>query len=263
MRISLISIAYNLPESTRKLFETAMLDSDKHDISFQLFLHSLDPDTVEMCNNLYSTYPCKYYPYGTNRGLALSWNDGILQAYEEDSVDVIVIANDDIFFSEGDIDKLATKAASCRENYMISCAGYNAGLGKTIPSLGYSCFALNPIALDRLGMFDQNYYPLYGEDVDHHRRATLEGLVEANCDDTQVYHGGSSAIKKSPMLGRQNMTTQTKNTQYTIRKWNVQGLTGGFKTPFNQNHFNNKIEPAVRYEPYPGFNRDDQYIVRF
>lgn len=263
MKINIISIAYNLPESTAKLFQTAMLDSDQHDISFQLFLHSKKPETVAMCERLAKEFPCTYYPYGENRGLSNSWNEGILAAYEV--ADVVIIANDDVYFAAGDIDKLATKAEANRHNYMVSCAGFNLAHGKVIPSMGYSCFAMNPISLEKIGMFDEQIFPIYGEDQDHHRRAHLLGLVETNCADTNVWHAGSMAIKKDPILARQNMVTQTKNFQYLQVKWAQQGddMNTGYKTPFNDKRLTCYIDPTMRHDPYPDYRRLDRGIVRF
>lgn len=263
MKVNIINIAYGLPEANKKLFETAMLDSDKHDISFQLFLHSKKPETVEMCEFLAKEYPCVYYPYGKNRGLALSWNDGLLAGYGELEADIVLIVNDDVYFSQGDIDKMVTKAVNCPQNYMVSVAGFNAAHGKDIPSMGYSVFAMNMISLEKIGMFDENIFPVYGEDQDHHRRAHLLGLVEANCNDTHVFHAGSMSIKKDPILARQNMVTQSRNRQYLLAKWASETLEGGYKTPFNEKKFNCYISPEVRHAPYPGFNRVDQQIVRF
>lgn len=263
MKVNIVTTAYNLPGSTLKLFETAMLDSDLHDISFQLFLHSKHQPTVAMCEHLAGTYPCTYYPHGVNRGLSTSWNDGMLAAYAELSADVLIIANDDIYFSAGDIDKIAKQATSHRDNYIVSVAGHHLGYKKDVVTHGYSCYALNPITLDTICCFDENIFPIYLEDVDHHRRATLGGLVETNCADTMVYHGGSSAINKDPILARQNIHTQSKSGQYYHAKWGGNPHHENYKIPFNDKRFDLRIDPEVRRAPYPGYNREDREIVRF
>jgi GT2 family glycosyltransferase len=263
LKVNIVSVAYNLPEATKKLFDTAMLDCDKHDISFQLFLHSKHQETVNMCEFLAEHYPCKYYPYGVNRGLSASWNDGMLAAYNELSADVLIVANDDIYFSEGDIDKMAKQAATHRDNYIVSVAGFHLGYNKKVVTHGYSCYALNPITIDTICCFDENIFPIYLEDVDHHRRATLGGLVETNCADTMVYHGGSSAINKDQLLARQNITTQSRSGRFYESKWGGPSHHERYKVPFNNPKFDLRIDPSVRHAPYPGHNREDQGIVRF
>lgn len=261
MRVHIVTIAYGLAESTRRLVETAMLDSDKHDIKFSLFLHSQNPDVVYTCQDLVAHYPIIYHAYGKNRGLSTSWNDGMLEAYDNYMADVVVIANDDIYFSAGDIDKLARKAAANRKNYMVSCAGYHLGHDKLLPSHGYSCFALNPISIEIIGCFDENIFPIYWEDIEHHRRATLAGLVETNCSDTMVHHGGSNTIAKDQLLSLQNMITQRNNGIYFLQKWASEKLEESYDIPFNDKRFGLRIAPEVRHEPYPGYNRTDKNMV--
>jgi len=260
LKVSIINVAYNMPEYNKKLFETAMQDADKHDINFYLYLHSMHEETMEMCNWLYSNFPCHYFDHGNNRGLSRSWNDGMIEAFGF-GADVVIIANDDISFSPGDIDKMVTRAYNNRDKYMVSTAGYHIGEKKQARSHGYSCFALNPIALEKIGCFDENIFPIYLEDCDHHYRATLLGLVEDNCPDTNVQHVGSSAINNDEMLSLQNLVTQRASGEYYVRKWG--GLNGQetFKLPFNDNRFTLYIDPEDRHNPYPGYNRIDRNIV--
>jgi len=262
MKISIVTIAYNLPDSTRKLFQTAMLDSDKHDIDFWLYLHSSHEATVEACEEMSATYPTSYFPYGTNRGLSTSWNEGIHDAYEA-GADVVIVSNDDIFFRAGDIDKIARKSYANRDNYVVSCAGYHLGFdGRWQATHGYSCFAINPISLEIVGCFDENIFPIYMEDCEHHYRATILGLVEENCADTHVTHAGSSAINKDDRLAIQNLITQPKNGIYYRSKWG--GINGYeiYKHPFDNPGFSPYIPYERRHAPYgPGYDRTDQYIV--
>lgn len=258
MKISIVITAYNAHESIVKLFESAMLDSDRHDIDFYLFLHSGHEDTMTACTALANIYPTTYNDCGKNRGLSRSWNDGILGAYDK-GADVVVVVNDDIHFSPGDVDKIAKKAFLYRNNYMVSCAGRHGKFDdKWQITHGYSCFAINPVAIDVIGCFDENYFPAYLEDGDHHRRATLAGLVEENCSDTNIYHIGSAAIYNNELLALQNAITQRENTLYYIRKWG--GINDGkepFPIPFDSSKFGLRIAPESRRRPYPGFNRND------
>lgn len=257
MKISIVNTAYNMPLSTVRLFETAMKDADKHDISFNLFLHSQHEETRKMCESLSETFPTVYHAYGKNRGLSRSWNEGVLEAYDA-GADVVIVANDDVYFSPGDIHKIATKAVACRENYIVSVAGFHVGANSWEPSHGYSCFALNPITIDTIGCFDENIFPIYMEDCDHHYRATLAGLVEENCSDTKVFHEGSSAINNDDMLSIQNMVTQRKNGIYYREKWGALNEQEVFTVPFDNPKFDLRIAPEDRHSPYgPGYDRED------
>jgi GT2 family glycosyltransferase len=255
VRVDLVVPAYNQPAGIERLVASA--SSDTHEVVVHLALHSAHEGTIRACERLAALGHVRYRPYGENRGLSRTWNEGLLDAYAE-GADVVVIANDDVAFSPGDLDRLAAKAAAHRDRYIVSCAGYHELYGRRLPSHGYSCFAVNPIALEVLGCFDENFYPAYCEDQDYARRAALSGLTEENCADTEVVHGGSSAIFASEELRQQNASTQALNMAYYARKWG--GPAGGeqFSTPFGNPSFGLRIAPEERDAPYgAGFDRDD------
>lgn len=232
MKVGIITVAYNYAVGTERLFKTAMLDSDKHDITFYLFLHGQGEDIASKCKELTAEYPSRFFDFGINRGLSKSWNDGILAA-SSDGCGVIIIANDDIYFSPDDINKIVKKSLACRSNYMISVAGMHIEHNCLEPSHGYSCFSLNPIGIEVIGAFDENFFPIYMEDCDHHYRAMLAGLQEGNCEDTEVFHEGSIAIRRDELLSIQNMATHRKNAEYYTRKWGGLNEQETFLFPFN------------------------------
>ncbi len=258
MKVNIVTTAYNSIEYLRKLIHTSQLDADKHDILLSIFLHSREARTIEVIQQaINDQYPILFFAFGENRGLARSWNDGLLHGYYNLGADVVIIANDDIYFSPRDVDKIAQKAVQCRGNYMVSVAGYHDYLEEHRVSHGYSCFAMNPIALEKIGCFDENLFPAYMEDIDNHRRATLAGLVEENCADTNVIHEGSCAIRHDAILSLANMKTQMANQTYFRIKWDSDSHLGGYPVPFNNPKFDLRIDPETRHAPYPGYNRND------
>ena len=254
MRIAIVVAAY-ISSYVGDLIDSALYD-DVHDVELWVYTHSKHEPMTSMIEERLDGNPIRYFPYKTNRGLALSWNDGMFGAYDN-GADLVIISNDDIIFSRGDIDKMAKKARACPRNYMISAAGWHDYCHEDRPSQGYSCFAVNPIALEKIGAFDQNFYPAYFEDLDHHRRATMLGLVEENCPDTQVMHGGSQAITMDKELSIANMVTQRKNLNYFRLKWDSDSHIGGYKSPFNESKFGLYISPKDRFNPYSEYNRSD------
>jgi GT2 family glycosyltransferase len=257
MKIGLITIAYNQPVGLQRLFATAGGCVGE----FFLFLHSSHPQVEQVCTDLAARFTCRYLPYKINRGVARSWNEGILLA-KKAGCDVILVANDDIWFENDDVDKLVIAAAENRDKYAVTCAGFNHSTGKHTGDHGFACFALNPIALNRVGMFDENIFPAYCEDCDYARRAKLVGLEKLAVSNTSVHHGGSSAIYSSPVLRKQNDVTHMRNNMYYKRKWG--GLQGAeaYTRPFNDERFTCYIDPKDRSDPYPGYGRTDQGIVR-
>ena len=260
MIIAIVSVGCNPSDSITQLFVTAR--SSRHDVCFRLFLHSRHPMTMQACERLAAEPGVTYYPYGENRGVSKSWNEGMLDAYQA-GADVVIIVNDDVHFSPYDVDKLAEKATRNPDRYIVSCAGYHGRFGCKIPSHGYACFAINPIALRRLGCFDENFFPAYCEDQDYAYRARLAGLSEENCADTMVYHLGSAAIFSDAALRQQNCYTHGQNMQYYRRKWGGDGGQEIFTQPFNNSHLGYYIAPEQRHVPYgASYDRVDREIVK-
>ncbi|MDQ3896452.1 MAG: hypothetical protein M3326_04215 [Actinomycetota bacterium] len=259
MNIAIVVVTYNLPNSTR-WFETGQ--SRTHDVRFHVFQHSRRAEVVAAFETLAHSDSVVLYPYGENRGVARSLNEGILDAYS-DSADVVIFANEDVEFSAGDVDRLAETAAAHRDRYVVSCAGVDRRLNRRLPSLGYACIAINPVAFDVLGCFDENFFPLYCEDDDYCYRALLAGLSEGNCSETNVLHLGSACINTDAALREQNDLTHGRNFEYYRRKWGGDSRHERFTRPFDDRRFDHKIAADARHAPYgPEFDRYDRDIVR-
>ncbi len=260
MKIAVITIAYSSSASITSLLATA--SSSRHAIECHLFLHSRYPELVAACGRLAQTAAVIYYPFGCNRGVSNSWNEGMLAAYARHA-DVVIIANDDITFAPRDVDIIAEKAALCRDRYVVSCAGYHVGHRQRLPSVGYACFAINPIAIEKLGCFDQNFFPAYCEDQDFARRAALAGLEEENCPNTMLSHLGSNCILSDPELRRQNAITHGRNLAYYRQKWGGDGGQETFSHPFDNPVLGYHIPAHSRHRPYGRpYDRQDDGIVR-
>lgn len=261
MKIAVVTIAYSSTACAASVLETARA-ADGHTIACHLFLHSRYPQLTQSCIRIAQSPLVTYYPYGVNRGVSRSWNEGMLAAYAA-RADVVIIANDDVAFTSDDLGRLAEKAAACRDRYIVSCAGFHQRLNQRQPSVGYSCFAINPIAVEKLGCFDENIFPAYCEDQDYARRAALSGLHEENCPDTNVTHAGSNSVLSDSVLGRQNALTHRLNREYYRRKWGGDGAHETYNHPFNDPRLSCYIAPRGRQSPYgPIYDRRDHDIVK-
>ncbi len=258
MAVAIVTVAYRLP-SVAMPVRTAR--SARHRLVFHLFVHSRDPATFSACEDLADSPNVRLYPYGFNRGLSRSWNEGILDAYEA-GADVVIVCNDDLAFAPGDLDALADHALANRDRHIVVCAGWDHGAARRVDSLGYSCFALNPVALETIGCFDENFFPAYCEDQDYDWRARLAGLAVDSCRETSVRHWRDSTVSWNPELRRQGAVTFPLNTEYYARKWG--GVPGDerFSRPFDDPRFGLRIAPEDRHAPYgPGYDRSDREAV--
>lgn len=273
MKIGVVMVAYNNAEAIKRLFASAK--TENYGVQYYLFLHSMQEDVLAACDQIQhdfleslppSALPgndtwLHYFAYGENRGLAKSWNEGILKAFG-DGCETVIIANDDIEFMDGDLTALADCALNQSHHYIVTAQGWSHAQQKTV-DMGYSCFAFNPCALDTLGMFDENIFPIYHEDCDYHHRAQVLGLVRGYCAATNVGHGGSLSIKRDdPEYMAQHHLTFTRNKEYFVRKWGGEFTKEVYSFPFNDASFGMRIAPENRHRPYGINDRTDQGIVK-
>ena len=250
MNIVLVVIAYNSGQGLTRLIDSARVGPRDH-LRLELFLHSNEEQTVAACEAAAERYgeACNFHDVRRNAGVARAWNTGALNGYEG-GADAVVIANDDITFGDGDLRRLAAHAVSHPEQFIVVCGGYHERNREAVPSHGYSCYALQSVALEVLGCFDENLFPAYFEDCDYGRRAALAGLDQTACPGTSVTHVGSGTIYRDHELNQRNHVTFTRNQDYYRRKW---GGTNGqevYERPFNDSRFSLRISPEHRHRPY-------------
>jgi GT2 family glycosyltransferase len=252
----IVVVAYTLAEDLYNLYASCA----HPDIHFHIFLHSRFPDVVTACEQIAERPQVTLYPYGVNRGLATSWNEGLINAYAV-GADVALIANDDAIAAPGDALRIAEAAIDHREKYMVSGMGVDLATGERKDML-FSLAAVNPVALDTIGYFDQNFYPIYFEDIDWYTRAKLAGLERMCIPTTNLIHAGSKSRHALPANNAQHEQTFPRNRAYYGRKWGCadQG-TETYTVPFHEARFTLKITAEDRHAPYPGFNRTDHEVV--
>ena len=263
MKIGVSTIAYNQVEPLKDLVRTA--HQTGHEVEMRIFVHSRLPKVIEICLWAEKEYGAILHMFGVNRGVATSWNDALIKM-RDSGCDVSILSNDDLWFSDGDIDKIAAAAVQHRNAYAIFCSGYHVGYDTPIGCHGMSCFAMQPKALEEVGFYDENFFPAYNEDVDYARRVAMAGLKPIIVRDTNVYHIGSAAIKADPNLANQNHATHGMNNIYWKSKWGcpvTEDPNPGYRHPFNNHrHHPFFIGQEERHEPYPAYNRTDKHIVR-
>lgn len=249
--IHIIVVAYALADDLMRLYLSAAAPN----VHWHVFLHSTFPDVVAAVDTLESHPNVNSYRIGKNQGLARSWNEGLRIAQ---GADVMMIANDDAIAGPGDVQRLAETAMANREKYLIVGNGYDIRNGAHSHQ-ALALAAINPIAIQTIGYFDENFFPIYWEDVDWYRRAALAGLEMYVEPCTSIIHMGSKSLHLTPP--RQHHDTFHANRHYYISKWG--GETGSERcvTPFNDPRLDLRIDVTNRNAPYPGHDRDDHYLV--
>ena len=175
----------------------------------------------------------------SNIGVAGAWNL-IIKSYLMESS--WIIANHDIAFAPGLLEEIF-ETAKDSEIGMIHPSGGDFNLGS------YDLFMIKDWVVQKIGLFDENYYPAYGEDADYIMRLRNDpvkskiGLSKIHLHGDDTAKPGTENYKKE---GRQTAKEGGKvlsmrldcindiNFEYSFKKWG-EGWRwcSPYKTPMN------------------------------
>ena len=147
-----------------------------------------------------------------NLGVACSWNLTIKSYPLED---YWLIANDDVVFAPGDLARL------------VESEGYGwVGIDD------WRAFKLTAEAVARVGLFDEGYHPIFGEDADWEKRCDIAG-VRWGFIQGETSHVGSACLQHHR---HDNGRTYPRNVQRYRDKWGVGQIRqpGGHRSPFDR-----------------------------
>lgn len=111
--------------------------------------------------------------------VAKSWNLGMRRAAAK-GYDYAVIANDDTTLDKGKMSMLVDRLNS---KTIFSFPRKNGS--------AFAFFAVNIPLMQKLGGFDENFYPAYFEDNDAYYRSQLAGYSSEWVDSVEIFHKGS------------------------------------------------------------------------
>lgn len=168
---------------------------------------------------------------GVNIGVAASWNL-LLKLAESER---LVIANDDIVLGRDTLAKMNEELGHGAD--FVECNDH-----------GWSLFAQSPRCTERVGYYDERFYPAYFEDNDYSRRMRLANIERtAILNLTGIEHYGSATKELLPSLN------VSQSRLHYLTKWG--GLPGHerYQQPFAASNFPKRsIAVAVQAGRYPG-----------
>lgn len=122
----------------------------------------------------------------------------------------------------GECGRLPQKLVSINDKEKEACA--------ETPHPCFSAFMINRLCWDKVGEFDEVFFPAYYEDNDYHYRIQLAGLLAVTYPPAMFFHWGSATQKEA--LGRPLTDTANKHAQF-VRKWGGNPASEIFKHPYN------------------------------
>ena len=134
-----------------------------------------------------------------NLGVAGSWNKLLTESFK--TTDFAIVLNDDVEIEINEND-LINIFNTLDQNIFYCCNGFQ-------------CFIISKLIFEKVGPFDEQFYPAYYEDADYHNRLKLLNYPLAELDLKLKTHGQSSSIKKDPSLSKDF----NKLKELYIKKW--------------------------------------------
>lgn len=156
----------------------------------------------------------------SNIGCAGAWNL-IIKSYM--MCPYWVIVNDDVSFGVGFLSEMVSVANSDQDIGMIHGHPGDSNLGS------WDLFLIRDYIIQQFGLFDENFYPAYCEDLDYLMRFMHRPIKKVISLNANYYHGngdktqynteGSQTKKHSIHLEKMLEMANTINHEYLQKKW--------------------------------------------
>ncbi|MBV8157017.1 MAG: hypothetical protein JO278_05135 [Dyella sp.] len=154
-----------------------------------------------------------------NRGIARSWNDGIIESCLDGS-DLTILVNDDITFRPNGFDDFVDFINERPDFGLAFLLGFEADGSPhhgEVRSQDFACFAFGRSAFTEVGAFDENFFPAYSEDIDYGHRARRLGLPIDVDARVHVEHARNRTARCVPALREQIERFKAANSAYFRR----------------------------------------------
>ena len=177
--------------------------------------------------------------------LAAAWNNGFDEAVAG-ACEYILVSNDDVLLSPYCIDNLVAELERLEPEKVVLVAANNIRdqldnlldiltyhQPKVQPRISdnpnYSCFLIHKSFFDKVGRFDENFWPAWYEDNDSHYRIHLLGLRAVTSTAAPSVHVGGVTTH---ML---DVVDSGQSKAYFLKKWGSVNLDMNekFQTPYN------------------------------
>ena len=165
--------------------DVMVIDNDSHDGTLQW----LKSKSIAWCSTL------------TQKSLSYCWNKGIKAFFDAGATEVLVCNND--------IELLPNtyRLLNLVGGPFVTAVGVSLRdqfnpvpnlvvPGNSRPHPDFSCFMIRPEIIDRVGWFDESYFPAYCEDSDYHVRMH-KAHINACCVDIPFFHHAAATLKNA------------------------------------------------------------------
>ena len=258
MKIGIVTLVY--AEYPTDLF-ASVVGKTQHDVHWYIHCHSSDPELEARLIAFCATVSANLTLHRANRGVARSWNDGILEAFTDER-ELTLVINDDIEFIPGGLDEFVRflqgyNGIGLGFLHGVEAAGARQG---DIVKQDFACFAFGWRAFQAVGAFDENFFPAYSEDTDYITRVQKAQVPFVVDDRVLVQHARNKTTRVSPEVRGIISAAKKANEDYFEVKWGNKPTLDLYDRPFNA--FPLKIEWERRHQPYgEGFDKPELAVL--
>lgn len=248
-RLALICPVHNCPEYTQAMLASVTFFENK------LKIYIIDNGSTEQNSQALMKMMHKvnfsYIPFFFNHGVASAWNRGITAAIS-DNIDYYLITNNDVVFRDDTLINLFThyttnhvdllSAYNIHKQYPLKLLNSLKPIDRVHQSVDFSCFMMDNRVIDKIGYFDENFFPAYFEDNDYHARLWFADMHSYTTQMALYYHYGSVTNQSVPLHICQLSQYQANQKRF-VAKWGhlpVQNADQARKHYF-QHPFNNPL----------------------
>jgi GT2 family glycosyltransferase len=244
MKITVVIPCYNLyNEFTKNCIKSLLHQELPQDYKLDILVInncSTDNTSSEVKELTSYNLPIRIIDNPENYGCARAWNQGVEEAFTNNS-DYVFIINNDTLFQKQCIVNLV-KRLGVNDDVILATA-FNLSSPEDIHKeinapfceancASYSAFMIGKRCLEEVGLFEEGFEKSYFEDNDFSYRIKLSGKKEIATTSAMYYHFGSrtqnqinGGVVSSPMF--------EKNREFFRSKWG--GIPGSetYKYPYN------------------------------
>jgi GT2 family glycosyltransferase len=225
------------------------IKSIKTNLKYKLIIidNGSNDGTLAYLLSIKDKYPLRIIKSSYNMGVGPAWNYGINLAIKEYNSQYFFIPNNDIILQPKTIDTLIDTIKNPK-TVLVTALNINNGtnsladLKTTSPPKNsvysenpdFSCFMIKMETIDKIGLFDEKFYPAYFEDNDYHFRIKMAGLKAIKTNQALYYHFGSMSVKNNQETRDLSNGFYLQNKEYFNKKWGGYPGQETFTTPFNK-----------------------------
>lgn len=161
-----------------------------------------------------------------NIGCGPAMNIG-LRRIESGEIDYCIILSPSAMFTnsvQDFVDIIEAQEKKTKEYYYLTVANHKTDL---------HAFAVTKRFVDEVGLYDENFYPVYYDDTDICRRMSLIGAKKFLCTPARVSTNLGGGVKGDTRIFDLYWRNVDHIHDYYVRKWGGEHTQETFKTPFN------------------------------